>query len=166
MGYASKEEIKSIKEYLNIQNKEEFNDKYISNYVNKNSGAVLKSKINSASCIFLNEETNECDIYNVRPLQCRTYPFWPRVMSSCNDWNNEVRLPGRSSNLDDDDEDNNNYWSVDKGGCEGMKYIPNKDGSVIIDDIAHNKDNDEDSDGVDCSKAFDIVEEMRRYDKI
>ena len=26
------------------------------------------------NCIFLTE--NRCDIYNVRPKQCRTFPFW------------------------------------------------------------------------------------------
>ncbi len=31
-------------------------------------------------CIFL--ENNKCSIYNNRPIQCRTYPFWPQIISS------------------------------------------------------------------------------------
>jgi Fe-S-cluster containining protein len=31
-------------------------------------------------CIFLDGE-NRCRIYQVRPLQCRTYPWWPELMN-------------------------------------------------------------------------------------
>jgi Fe-S-cluster containining protein len=31
-------------------------------------------------CIFLDEQMR-CRIYKVRPLQCRTYPFWPELMN-------------------------------------------------------------------------------------
>lgn len=31
------------------------------------------------SCIFLTDKG--CAIYEVRPLQCRTYPFWPYIFS-------------------------------------------------------------------------------------
>jgi Fe-S-cluster containining protein len=31
-------------------------------------------------CIFLDGE-NRCRIYEVRPLQCRTYPWWPELMN-------------------------------------------------------------------------------------
>lgn len=27
-------------------------------------------------CVFFNERTLKCDIYPVRPRQCRTFPFW------------------------------------------------------------------------------------------
>lgn len=31
-------------------------------------------------CVFLDEATNACSIYPVRPLQCSTYPWWPELM--------------------------------------------------------------------------------------
>ena len=31
-------------------------------------------------CVFLDERMR-CRIYKVRPLQCRTYPFWPELMN-------------------------------------------------------------------------------------
>jgi Fe-S-cluster containining protein len=31
-------------------------------------------------CVFLDEQMR-CRIYKVRPLQCRTYPFWPELMN-------------------------------------------------------------------------------------
>ena len=35
---------------------------------------------NDLSCEFLDED-GRCRIYPVRPLQCRTYPFWPYLFS-------------------------------------------------------------------------------------
>ncbi len=43
-------------------------------------------------CIFWN---NGCTVYKGRPLQCRTYPFWPAVLGSLEDWNREAdECPG------------------------------------------------------------------------
>ncbi|BCZ17382.1 hypothetical protein NHP190003_06640 [Helicobacter sp. NHP19-003] len=28
------------------------------------------------ACVFLDEETKQCQIYPVRPKQCQTFPFW------------------------------------------------------------------------------------------
>ena len=41
----------------------------------------LSSGYGSGGCIFLDEE-NKCKIYEARPMQCSTYPFWPRIMAS------------------------------------------------------------------------------------
>lgn len=42
-------------------------------------------------CIFL-DSSNKCSIYEVRPTQCRTYPYWPSVMESQKTWNEEKPL--------------------------------------------------------------------------
>src|SRR5262245_28253885 len=31
----------------------------------------------SGDCIFLHETTRRCTVYEARPVQCRTWPFWP-----------------------------------------------------------------------------------------
>ncbi len=36
-------------------------------------------------CIFW--ENGGCSVYNFRPLQCRTYPFWRPYLESEDDWN-------------------------------------------------------------------------------
>ncbi len=36
------------------------------------------------NCIFL--EDNACSIYAVRPMQCRTYPFWPENIKDADSW--------------------------------------------------------------------------------
>ncbi len=40
-------------------------------------------------CSLLNE-SNQCSVYQVRPLQCRTYPFWPELMQSSSAWHAEA----------------------------------------------------------------------------
>ena len=41
-------------------------------------------------CIFLDAE-GKCRVYAVRPVQCRTYPFWPELVGSARAWNREAR---------------------------------------------------------------------------
>jgi Fe-S-cluster containining protein len=41
-------------------------------------------------CVFLQND-NSCRIYPVRPVQCRTYPFWPEVTNSKTAWQRESR---------------------------------------------------------------------------
>lgn len=43
----------------------------------------------SGDCVFLKRrgETFECSIYAVRPLQCRTWPFWSQNLRSPDTWN-------------------------------------------------------------------------------
>ena len=47
----------------------------------------------SKDCIFLIEHC--CKVYDVRPNQCRTWPFWPGNLKSAYDWNcAATRCPG------------------------------------------------------------------------
>lgn len=41
-------------------------------------------------CIFLGKE-NGCRVYEARPIQCRTYPFWPEVVNSRSAWTREAK---------------------------------------------------------------------------
>ncbi len=44
-------------------------------------------------CIFLTK--NGCSCYESRPLQCRTYPFWPRIVEDNESWEDEAKsCPG------------------------------------------------------------------------
>ena len=48
----------------------------------------LKEKSNF-DCIFWNDsegDTTCCTVYNVRPLQCRTFPFWDYILCSPKAW--------------------------------------------------------------------------------
>jgi Fe-S-cluster containining protein len=50
---------------------------------------ALKEKSNY-DCIFWKEG---CTVYEARPLQCRTYPFWPSILDSEETWNSII-CPG------------------------------------------------------------------------
>lgn len=80
---------------------------------------VLRHKEEDQSCIFLNDE-GLCNIYEARPIQCSTYPFWPRIMANREAWNSEVRLEGDApEGMTNEDQ----YWTIEGGGCEGMHKI-------------------------------------------
>ena len=54
----------------------------------------------NGDCTFLKHEDGKrmCSIYPVRPLQCRTYPFWTSNLSSRREWNDVASgCPGMNS---------------------------------------------------------------------
>lgn len=73
--HISKSETKKIADYLNMDYYE-FKKKFTEWILF--GGRVLKVK-DDASCIFL--EKNLCKIYEVRPTQCKTFPFWESVVN-------------------------------------------------------------------------------------
>ena len=62
---------------------------FVKNYCQKTDGFIhLKElKKNNGNCIFLKE--NKCTVYKSRPIQCRTWPFWPENMNT-KTWNNDI----------------------------------------------------------------------------
>jgi len=91
--YIKKDDIKKISTFFRITQKD-FINQYTENILWL--GRVLKFK--GDKCIFLNSN-NLCLIYNVRPLQCRTFPGWGWIVKKTN-WQEEI-----------------------KDFCEGTKYI-------------------------------------------
>ncbi len=54
--------------------------------------AISLRETKEYDCIFWE---NGCSVYDARPVQCRTYPFWPGVVDSRADWTREGRhCPG------------------------------------------------------------------------
>jgi len=45
------------------------------------------SSSSNGDCMFL--KNKKCDVYEARPTQCRTWPFWPDTMNA-KTWNKEV----------------------------------------------------------------------------
>lgn len=77
------EDFERISKYLNMS----FHD-FVLTYVRKvkyKFSLIEKKCIDSSkgmACIFFDEDTNKCKIYEVRPSQCRTFPFWNTYKSS------------------------------------------------------------------------------------
>jgi hypothetical protein len=89
-GYVwiSEEEIARLAEHLKMTVSE-----VVKKYCRKISGKFsLKERKNlrgEYDCIFLAHEGDRrgCTVYEVRPLQCRTWPFWDGNLISQNSWN-------------------------------------------------------------------------------
>lgn len=107
------------------------------------SWMCLKRTQPSGSCIFLHPTSKQCTIYDVRPVQCYTYPFWPSLLKSVEDWNGEAVIPDdfliendainridsttprseEEEDYDDIDDNIDRHWSPELGGCEGIGKV-------------------------------------------
>ncbi len=119
-GYVwiSKEEITRLAAHLRISPEET-----VQQYCRKIDGQFsLKERRSAAGlydCVFLKETKaplrgdgqvcqtiRACTVYPVRPLQCRTWPFWPENLVNKSAWNaaakrcHGMNAPGRSFSLD------------------------------------------------------------------
>ncbi len=73
--WVSVQKIPQMAAYLGMES-EEFIEKYL-----EKSGYryTIKERVvveGEFDCAFFDRETNRCTIYPVRPMQCRTFPFW------------------------------------------------------------------------------------------
>lgn len=78
--WVNDQEIKNIAEHLNLST-EEFAKRYLRQV--KGRLSLLEHPANY-DCVFL--KGNKCQIYSVRPTQCRTFPWWPRNLKSEKAW--------------------------------------------------------------------------------
>ena len=72
--YVSQQEIETIAKLVN-ENRDDFVEKYL--FKNGFKYSIKERKVGeSYECVFYNKEANGCTIYEARPLQCVTFPFW------------------------------------------------------------------------------------------
>jgi uncharacterized protein len=81
-GYAwvSEKEIVDIADFLKLT-VEEFSSRYIRKVGER---YALLEMPKTFDCVFLKDK--RCTIYQVRPKQCRTFPWWPQTLKSREDW--------------------------------------------------------------------------------
>jgi len=85
--YVSKKEITIISKFLKIEVWA-----FIENYLYPFRDSFSIREHDDGRCLFYE---NGCNIYPVRPLQCRTYPFWFSNLRSRNNWVKTTReCPG------------------------------------------------------------------------
>ncbi len=72
--YVSKNEIENISKLLDLEIRD-FVSKYLFKKGYKYSLKEIKHE-DSHECIFYDRELNGCKIYDARPSQCITFPFW------------------------------------------------------------------------------------------
>jgi Fe-S-cluster containining protein len=78
--WVNEEEIASIAAHLNLSI-QEFSNRYLRQVHGRLS---LLEDPRSYDCIFLKDK--KCQIYNLRPVQCRTFPWWPTLLASEESW--------------------------------------------------------------------------------
>ncbi len=72
--YVNKSEIEGIAKLLDME-VVDFAKEYLFKKGYKYS--IKERKFHeSYECVFYNRETNGCTIYDARPVQCKTFPFW------------------------------------------------------------------------------------------
>jgi Fe-S-cluster containining protein len=79
--FATEAEAVALAEHLGIANTS-FREKYVRLLVH--GGVLLREKPNS-ECIFFNGAKG-CSVYEHRPLQCRSWPFWRSTTLSPERW--------------------------------------------------------------------------------
>lgn len=83
-------EIYRIAEFLKIDDRE-----FTRKYVKKVHQGLSLIEMANGNCIFYD---NGCKIYPVRPTQCRTFPFWPELISRKKAWDDAAReCPGMNT---------------------------------------------------------------------
>lgn len=78
--WVNREEITEMATYLKITVKE-FSRLYLRSIHGKLS---LKEKPHTYDCIFLKNQ--KCQLYSKRPVQCRTFPWWPSQLKNKEAW--------------------------------------------------------------------------------
>lgn len=68
-------EIVKMAEFLELTI-EEFATMYLKKVKHRYSLIEKKLDEDNYACIFFDNEIKQCTVYLVRPLQCRTFPFW------------------------------------------------------------------------------------------
>lgn len=78
--WVNEQEIQQIAAFLTLS-VEEFSSRYLRRVYERISLIELPK---TYDCIFLKDK--KCQIYSVRPTQCRTFPWWPRNLKSEKEW--------------------------------------------------------------------------------
>jgi len=78
--WVNETEIEQIAAHLNLSVKD-----FARRYLRKIKGEFsLLEMPETYDCIFLKEK--KCQIYSIRPTQCRTFPWWPRLLKTKEEW--------------------------------------------------------------------------------
>ena len=91
-GYVevNRTEVERLAEHLGLE-PDAFGRRYLRRV---QGGKVSLTEHPNGDCIFW-ERGRGCSVYELRPTQCRTFPFWPEVVASPEDWEEQQEMcPG------------------------------------------------------------------------
>lgn len=81
--WVSKEEISAMAAFLNIS-QELFKRRYIRSRDNRFALIEKKTDAGDVACVFLKDK--KCEVYQSRPAQCRTFPWWKENLNTEESW--------------------------------------------------------------------------------
>ncbi|MBQ3387733.1 MAG: YkgJ family cysteine cluster protein [Thermoguttaceae bacterium] len=61
-------------------------------FVRRALGRKSLTEFPNGDCVLFNPETRGCRVYESRPVQCRTWPFWPQNIDLPNSWKKTARF--------------------------------------------------------------------------
>lgn len=73
--WINSKEIEELAKFLKISI-EELKNRFLNKIGYKYSIKEIKLSANNFACYFFDLEKKQCSIYEARPTQCRTFPFW------------------------------------------------------------------------------------------
>lgn len=76
----SQQEAEKIRQHLGVSSAW-FKRRYIE-HLTRDSWSI---RLSHGHCVFLDNK-GQCKIYQLRPTQCKTYPFWPELLTSEQVW--------------------------------------------------------------------------------
>ena len=79
--WVSQTEIDAIAEEVGMAS-EQFED----TYVRKIGARRSLREFPNGDCVFFDTENKGCQVYEARPIQCRTWPFWDSNLKSAKAW--------------------------------------------------------------------------------
>lgn len=80
--WVNKEEIKRLAQAVGIPDIETFREKY----VRKVGVRESLREYGNGDCVFFDTEARKCTVYEARPRQCRTWPFWDSNLRDPEAW--------------------------------------------------------------------------------
>ena len=86
--WAKYPEIEKMADFLSLT-VEEFAIRYLKKVKHRYSLVETQLDDENFACIFFNNELKQCSIYEVRPRQCRTFPFWETFKNNKEEVKNE-----------------------------------------------------------------------------
>jgi len=79
--WAKYDEIEKMSDFVNLS-VEDFATMYLKKVKHRYSLVEKRLGDSDYACIFFDEKMKCCSIYEVRPLQCRTFPFWEQFKNN------------------------------------------------------------------------------------
>ena len=86
--WVNQEEINKLAEAVGIEDVDEFEKLYVRKVGIRRS---LKEFPNG-DCLLFDTDTRKCSVYEARPRQCRTWPFWDSNLRTPEDWKETCRV--------------------------------------------------------------------------